>query len=179
MAAEALGDQGLRGPPAKYLGPCVVRQRGATYPREDVNMRIFTVVAAAVGLLFGVAAANAREAPEWTAQVQDEGGPPAWVEAVKTDGGPPAWVETRAGTPDEKSETKKNTEADQAAETANDVGAAKAENANVPEWVAGVKANGGPPTWVESVKTNGGPPAWVAAVRTTPVTPAAQNKPGR
>ena len=61
-------------------------------------MRIFTVIAAAAGLVLSVAVAYAHEPPEWTSDVMDEGGPPAWVDDVKTDGGPPAFVETNNGT---------------------------------------------------------------------------------
>jgi hypothetical protein len=119
-------------------------------------MRIFTVIAAAAGLMLMVAVAYAHEPPEWTSDVKDDGGPPAWVDDVKTDGGPPAFVGAAGGTANEDNE------------------------ANVPDWVADVKADGGPPAWVEDVKADGGSPAWVEDVRTTPAaaTAAAQKKAG-
>jgi hypothetical protein len=134
-------------------------------------MRIFTVIAAAAGLVLSVAVAYAHEPPEWTSDVKDDGGPPAWVDDVKTDGGPPAFVETAGGSSDEDDAT---------VEEANE-SASGEENANVPEWVAGVKADGGPPAWVEDVQADGGPPAWVADVRTTPeaATAATLKKAGR
>jgi hypothetical protein len=134
-------------------------------------MRIFTVIAAAAGLVLSVAVAYAHEPPEWTSDVKDDGGPPAWVDDVKTDGGPPAFAETAGGSSDEDAAT---------VEEANE-SASGEENANVPEWVADVKADGGPPAWVEDVQADGGPPAWVADVRTTPAaaTAATQKKAGR
>jgi hypothetical protein len=139
-------------------------------------MRIFTVIAAAAGLVLSVAVAYAHEPPEWTSDVKDDGGPPAWVDDVKTDGGPPAFVDTAAGTTGEDSTVDEDTAADEGASQA----ASGQDNANVPEWVADVKTDGGPPAWVEDVKTDGGPPAWVQNVRTTPAaaTAAAQKKAG-
>ena len=143
-------------------------------------MRIFTVITAVAALALSVAAAYAHEPPEWTSDVMDDGGPPAWVEDVRTDGGPPAFVETNSGTTDDDNDVDEDAASDN--ETPGAIGE---ENANVPEWVAEVKADGGPPVWVEDVKADGGPPAWVAEVRTTPAaaaagtTLAAQKKAGR
>ena len=137
-------------------------------------MRIFTPTAAAAAMLLSVAAAFAHEPPEWVSDVKDDGGPPAWVDAIKTDGAPPAFVETAGGAVDENSETDEDVAADASEGTTGQ------DNANVPEWVADVKADGGPPAWVEDVNAAGGPPAWVEDVRTTraAAAPAAQKKAG-
>lgn len=127
-------------------------------------MRIFTVMAAAAGLVLSVAVAYAHEPPEWTSDVKDDGGPPAWIDDVKTDGGPPAFVEDIGSTADEDTGGDEDAASDEDASE----GALGEDNANVPEWVADVKAEGGPPAWVEAVTADGGPPAWVADVRTTP-----------
>ena len=132
-------------------------------------MRIFTVIAAAAGLVLSVAVAYAHEPPEWTSDLKDDGGPPAWVDDLKSDGGPPGWVDTAGGASDEDAAVDEDTVT--AEETSE--GAAGADNANVPEWVADVKTDGGPPAWVADVKTDGGPPAWVEDVRTTPAAAAA------
>jgi hypothetical protein len=139
-------------------------------------MRIFTVIAAAAGLVLSVAVAYAHEPPEWTSDVKDDGGPPAWVDDVMTDGGPPAFVETAGGTADEDNTVDEDAATDEDASQ----GVTGEDNANVPEWVADVKADGGPPVWVEDVRADGGPPAWVEDVRTTPAaaTAAAQKKAG-
>jgi hypothetical protein len=139
-------------------------------------MRIFTVIAAAAALALSVAVSFAHEPPEWTSDVTDGGGPPAWVDDVKTEGGPPAFVETAGGTSHNKVIDEDAARDENATERA-----LGENNANVPEWVADVKANGGPPEWVEVVKAEGGPPAWVAEVRTIPAaaTAAAQKKAGR
>jgi hypothetical protein len=139
------------------------------------DMRIFTMTAAAAALVLSVAVANAHEPPEWTSDVIEDGGPPAWVEEVKTDGGPPAFVETAGGTSDEDNVVHE----DAATDEVTSEGAMGEDNANVPEWVADVKADGGPPAWVEDVKADGGPPAWVAEVRTTPRAATAQKRAGR
>ena len=140
-------------------------------------MRTFTVVAVASVLALSVAAAYAHEPPQWISEVQDTGGPPSWVDDVKTDGGPPAFVETASGTTGARDEILENVRTN---ENVNE-GASSEDNANTPEWVAQVKADGGPPAWVEVVKANGGPPPWVADVRTTPAaaTEAAKKKAGR
>ncbi|HEV8654772.1 MAG TPA: hypothetical protein VGR85_04590 [Candidatus Limnocylindria bacterium] len=135
-------------------------------------MRIFTVIAAAAGLVLSVAVAYAHEPPEWTSDLKDGGGPPAWVEDVKTDGGPPAFVETSGGAADEDAAIDEEATTDEEATE----GAAGENSANVPEWVADVKADGGPPAWVEDVKADGGPPAWVEDVRTTPAAATASQK---
>lgn len=141
-------------------------------------MRIVPVVAAALALALSVAVAFAHEPPEWVSGVKDDGGPPTWVDDVKTDGGPPGFVQTADGTSDEDNGVDEDAVTDEDA-NASVLGE---ENANVPDWVADVKANGGPPEWVvEEVKADGGPPAWVAEVRTIPAaaTAAAQKKAGR
>jgi hypothetical protein len=142
-----------------------------------ISMRIFTVIAAAAALALGVAVAYAHEPPEWALDVMDDGGPPAWVDEVKTDGGPPAFVET-GGTSQEDDEIVGE---DAATDEETTEGATGEENANIPEWVADVKTDGGPPAWVAEVKADGGPPSWVADVRTTPAAAAAaeQKKAGR
>jgi len=139
-------------------------------------MRIFTVIAAAAGLVLSVAVAYAHEPPEWTSDVKDDGGPPAWVDDLKSDGGPPDFVDTAAGTADEDAAVDEDTATDE--DTSQ--GTTGADNANVPEWVSDVKTDGGPPSWIDDVKTDGGPPAWVEGVRTTPAaaTAAAQKKAG-
>lgn len=145
-------------------------------------MRIFTVIAAAAALLVSVAVAYAHEPPEWTSDVKEDGGPPAWIDDVKTDGGPPAFVETAGGRSDQDS-TDEDRTVDEDAATVEETNesASGEEDANVPEWVAEVRADGGPPAWVEDVRAGGGPPVWVAEVRTTPAaaTAAIQKKAGR
>jgi hypothetical protein len=139
-------------------------------------MRIFTVTAAAAALLLSVGVAYAHEPAEWVSDVKDDGGPPGWVADVMTDGGPPAFVEAAGGAADEDAAVDSDLASDE------DVSESTTgeDNANVPEWVADVKTDGGPPAWVEVVKADGGAPAWVADVRTTPAAATeAQKKAGR
>ena len=63
-------------------------------------MRIFTVIAAAAGLVLSVAVAYAHEPPEWTSDVKD-------------DGGPPDFVDTAAGTADEDAAVDEDTATDE------------------------------------------------------------------
>lgn len=144
-------------------------------------MRIFTVIAAAAALLVSVAVAYAHEPPEWTSDVKEDGGPPAWIDDVKTDGGPPAFVETGGRSDEDSTDEDRTVNEDAATVEETNESASGEEHANVPEWVAEVRADGGPPAWVEDVRAGGGPPVWVAEVRTTPAaaTAAIQKKAGR
>jgi hypothetical protein len=139
-------------------------------------MRIFTVIAAAAVLALSVAVAYAHEPPEWTSEVRDEGGPPGWVDDVKSDGGSPGFVEAGGSSEGDDAVDEVTSVVEEMSE-----GGSADNNANAPEWVDDVRADGGPPAWVEDVKANGGPPAWVAEVRTAPAaaTSAAPKKAGR
>lgn len=132
-----------------------------------MRIRIAIATCAVIALaLSGPALAENELTPGWVADVRSDGGPPAWLDDVKTEGGPPAWVDTHgSGAPDDGTSSDAPDEGSGSGDSDGQGGGSLPEQANVPAWVADVRANGGPPAWVADVKTNGGPPAFVSTQR--------------
>jgi hypothetical protein len=124
---------------------------------------------AALALSTSAAFADSSLTPGFVDDVKADGGPPAFVADLGTEGGPPAWVDTANGgsTADED-----GADLDTTDQGLSGGEASMPDQANVPEWVADVKTDGGPPAWVGDVKTDGGPPAFVDTQRSSSAQPA-------